>query len=380
MGKLPGIEKETTSFSVETDSSIDLKLNPLSEDLMEFLRSTYELNEIFIELMKSYSLSVAAARSMNKHELLTKDQELNAILRLRFYSALLANDRTHGEIILSDEERAQAQELSDELWKILICANQRLIFSVMKDLTDWLDPMDLMQHGVLGLMRAIETFSYAKSSRLSTHAKNWIRQARQVVIAENFEGGAIGRHTHSRIRKAAKADEALREEQPELTETERVTILAERFRYKKETVKGYLLAAVPKEELSRELPDRVTQKSDMIADESASVEMSDDDLFHTLDSELVTTLITALSDSPASQYSPVRLSKAEKLVLRLQFGFPLDEYSSPLEDGFSHTFEEIEEITGLPPRRVRHYREHAMGKLRRYAAAKTREQKISDQW
>jgi RNA polymerase sigma factor (sigma-70 family) len=60
----------------------------------------------------------------------------------------------------------------------LVAHNQRLVYSIAGKYTSHGMPfLDLVQEGILGLIRAAEKFRYSRGYRFSTYAFNWISQA-----------------------------------------------------------------------------------------------------------------------------------------------------------------------------------------------------------
>src|SRR3954465_6248947 len=74
----------------------------------------------------------------------------------------------------------------------MICANLRLVVSVARQYAPSAQPVpfvDLVQEGMLGLIRAVEKFDWRKGFRFSTYATWWIRQS--VERARDGKGDAI---------------------------------------------------------------------------------------------------------------------------------------------------------------------------------------------
>src|SRR3954451_3145469 len=75
----------------------------------------------------------------------------------------------------------------------MICANLRLVVSVARQYSSHPNPgvpfIDLVQEGMLGLIRAVEKFDYRRGFRFSTYATWWIRQA--VERARDGKGDTI---------------------------------------------------------------------------------------------------------------------------------------------------------------------------------------------
>jgi RNA polymerase primary sigma factor len=116
--------------------------------------------------------------------------------------------------LLSREEEielAQAIERGDlEAKARLVNSNLRLVISNARKYQGHdLPLLDLIQEGILGLIRAAEKFDYRKGFKFSTYATFWIRQAIQRALDNRARTIRIPVHLGQRERKIARAQRDL---------------------------------------------------------------------------------------------------------------------------------------------------------------------------
>ena len=126
---------------------------------------------------------------------------------------LFFNEIRRHPLLTADEEIeiAKAIERGDiEAKERLVNSNLRLVVSIAKkyqgqDLT----LLDLIQEGILGLIRASEKFDWRKGYKFSTYATFWIREAIQRGIANKGRTIRIPVHIGQRERKIVRAERDL---------------------------------------------------------------------------------------------------------------------------------------------------------------------------
>jgi RNA polymerase primary sigma factor len=126
---------------------------------------------------------------------------------------LFLNEAGRYKLLTAAEEVELAKriERGDQRAKdLMINSNLRLVVSIAKRYQGHgISLLDLIQEGIIGLIRAVEKFDWRRGYKFSTYATWWIRQAVQRGVANKSRTIRIPVHIIEREQKIARAEREL---------------------------------------------------------------------------------------------------------------------------------------------------------------------------
>ena len=126
---------------------------------------------------------------------------------------LFLNEAGRWPLLTKEEEVELAKRIERgdaEAKERMINSNLRLVVSIAKKYQGHgISLLDLIQEGIIGLIRAVEKFDWRRGYKFSTYATWWIRQAVQRGVANKSRTIRIPVHIVEREQKIARAEREL---------------------------------------------------------------------------------------------------------------------------------------------------------------------------
>src|SRR3989338_5201777 len=282
------------------------------EEKSEAERSGYDLSDISDDSIQMY------LREIGKTSLLSGVEEIDLAKRI---------------------------EKGDQMaFKRLTEANLRLVVSIAKRYMGRnLGLLDLIQEGNIGLFRAVEKFDWRRGYKFSTYATWWIKQAITRALADQSRTIRIPVHMVETLNKYAKVERQLvqdlgREPLPEEIATEMGIEVEKVYQLKKISQETVSIDA----EVGDDKDDAESSLKDFIEDTEGVMpaEMAGRQLLR----EYVTDILQDLDPR-------------EQKILKMRFG---------LEDGITHTLEEVGAEFGVTRERIRQIEAKALEKIKQH--------------
>jgi RNA polymerase primary sigma factor len=330
------------SLGEETE---ELDVDDLEPSEEELLMLDFTHDEGYQHAINNDDVVGIYLKEAGKVPLLTAEEEVSLAKRIEAADfARETLDERNG--LLSDDEIYELRGIifdGEMAQEHLIRANSRLVISVAKRFVGRGVPfLDLIQEGNIGLIRAVRKFEYQRGHKFSTYATWWIRQAISRAVADQGRTIRVPVHMGDQLNKLRRVTLELQQELGR-------DALPEEVADRMETTADKVLNLI-------EISWRPVSLDSPIDDDSDS-ELGDfiEDTSSPAPDEMTTANL--LREQVETVLGRLPLREAE--ILRMRYG---------LDDGETHTLEEVGKKIGVTRERVRQLEAQALNRLRRSSA------------
>ena len=307
----------------------------IEDNIQELDEMLQRLEQLGIEIKESKGyLDAGKITKKKKTSSIRIDSVQSYLKEIGKISAITAKDEKDLAKRIEDGDEDAKRRLAE--------ANLRLVVSIAKKYigrSPNLTLLDLVQEGNLGLFRAVEKFDWRKGYKFSTYATWWIRQTITRALADQARTIRIPVHMIETLTKYTQAKRKLLQELDREPLDEEVAaemgLEVEKIRH---------LDKISQKAISLETPVGEDEKDSVLG------EFIKDEKIESPSSQAGRTLLREHLDHIFDD-----LAERERKIIAMRFG---------LEDGVTHTLEEVGQEFNVTRERIRQIEAKAIEKIR----------------